>query len=69
MVHKWKRITNIDFSQLFGFENVADELSGALDFRSDTVEAKLGAKVGGETLVALDVPDAVAQSSLAKSRR
>jgi hypothetical protein len=38
---------NIEFTKLFGFETVADELlSDTTDFRDATLGAKLGAKVG-----------------------
>jgi hypothetical protein len=48
----------IDFAKLLGFDAVSDELAGSVDFRAAMIDAKLGAKVGAEELVALDVPKA-----------
>ena len=39
---------SIDFSKLLGFDVVADEASEGVDFQSETIGARLGAKVGGE---------------------
>jgi len=36
----------IDFTKLLGFETVADDLSKEVDFRDETISAKIGAKVG-----------------------
>jgi hypothetical protein len=36
----------LDFSKLFGFDAVSEELSGSVDFQNDDIEATLGAKVG-----------------------
>ena len=36
----------IDFAKLLGFNSVSDELPDGLDFRDDTIGARLGAKVG-----------------------
>jgi len=41
----------IDFTKLLGFAAVSDELSDGIDFQDDAFEAKLGAKVGAETLI------------------
>jgi len=37
----------IDYAKLLGFDSVSDELSEGIDFQSETIGAKLGAKVGG----------------------
>ena len=36
----------IEFSKLLGFEAVSDQIAGSVDFRDETIGAKLGAKVG-----------------------
>ena len=38
--------TKIDYSKLFGFDIVTDELIKGVDFNNPTVGAKLGPKVG-----------------------
>ena len=38
----------IDYAKLLGFDSVSDELSEGIDFQSETIGAKLGAKVGHE---------------------
>ena len=38
----------IDFAKLLGFNSVSDELPDGLDFKDDTIGARLGAKVGIE---------------------
>ena len=42
------KIGSIDFSKLLGFALVADAGSDGIDFRNQTVAARLGAKVGLE---------------------
>ena len=37
---------NIQYGQLLGFEGVADEGMGVVDFKDDTFGNKLGAKIG-----------------------
>ena len=44
---------HIDFSKLLGFDTVSDLMSDGVDFRDDILGAKLGAKVGTETLIFL----------------
>jgi hypothetical protein len=34
-----------DYARLLGFEAVAEEISGSVDFQDETISAKLGAKV------------------------
>jgi len=36
----------IDYAKLLGFEVVAEQIAGSVDFQEETVAAKLGAKVG-----------------------
>jgi hypothetical protein len=38
----------IDYAKLLGFEAVAEQISGSVDFQDETISAKLGAKVGAE---------------------
>jgi hypothetical protein len=45
-----QRTDRIDYAKLLGFDGVSDQISGSVDFRDETIGAKLGAKVGdGET--------------------
>lgn len=45
----------IDFDKLLGFGTVSDRIDQSVDLREETVAARLGAKVGTEAMVALDV--------------
>ena len=45
----------IDYSKLLGFATVSDRPSIKIDFRDDTIGAKLGAKVGVKEMAALDL--------------
>ena len=45
----------VNFDKLLGFKLVSRELLPELDFQDETLGAKLGAKVGTEQMVALDV--------------
>jgi hypothetical protein len=49
----------IDYAKLLGFATISDEIDGGVDFRADTIGARLGAKVGeGEHIQArLDGPE------------
>jgi len=47
----------INFAKLLGFAQVSHNLSESFDFRDDTIGAKLGAKVGAEICLALDLRD------------
>jgi hypothetical protein len=38
----------IDYAKLLGFDTVGDQLSGSIDFQDETIDSKLGAKVGTE---------------------
>ena len=38
----------MDFTKLLGFDAVADQISSGIDFKDETLGAKLGAKVGEE---------------------
>lgn len=55
-----RKTTKIDYTKLLGFDTVSDRISD-VDFRSDTVAAKLGAKVGDKDLATLDLPLEVAR--------
>jgi len=41
-----KKISEINYSKLLGFEGLGELISGSVDFQDDAVAAKLGAKVG-----------------------
>ncbi len=41
--------TKMDYSKLFGFDMVADDVADGVDFQNATIGAKLGAKVGKMT--------------------
>lgn len=43
-----KNPNEIDYSKLLGFGYVSDQLAKGVDFRDETVAAKIGAKVGIE---------------------
>jgi hypothetical protein len=45
----------MDYSKLFGFDTVVDELEKGIDFQNPTIGAKLGAKVGKMTTVTKDI--------------
>jgi hypothetical protein len=51
-------MNKIDFSKLLGFGSVSGEIRDGVDFRDDTLGAKLGAKVGGTEA---DAPMSVAK--------
>jgi hypothetical protein len=38
----------IDFAKLLGFEGVSEQLSSGVDFQNETMDARLGARVGAE---------------------
>ena len=40
----------IDFAKLLGFDGVSNQISGPVDFQDETLNAKLGAKVGVEAM-------------------
>lgn len=50
-----RKFDRIEFDKLLGFELVTRELLNEFDFQDETVSARLGAKVGAEAMVALDV--------------
>jgi hypothetical protein len=52
----------IDLQRLLGFDTVSHDLSGHLDFKNDTVEARLGAKVGAEVLIACELASSTAKA-------
>jgi hypothetical protein len=45
----------VNFDKLLGFKLLARELLHEFDFQDETLGARLGAKVGTEDMVALDV--------------
>jgi hypothetical protein len=45
-----KKTDGIDYAKLLGFAAVCDQLSGGVDFQDETIDAKLGAKVGVEVM-------------------
>ena len=47
-----------------GFAAVADEIGDSVDFQADVFEARLGAKVGAEAMVALDVAESAALDAI-----
>jgi hypothetical protein len=50
--------SKVDFSKLFGFGIVSDELKKGVDFKNPVVAAKLGAKVGtsSKTMMPMNMP-------------
>jgi hypothetical protein len=47
-MQKTGKTDKIDYAKLLGFEAVAKQISGGVDFQDETISAKLGAKVGAE---------------------
>jgi hypothetical protein len=45
----------LDFDKLLGFGTVSDRIDQTVDLQDETIAARLGAKVGTEQMVALDV--------------
>ena len=43
-----KKLSEIDYSKLLGFESIGGLVSGDIDFQDEAVAAKLGAKVGND---------------------
>ena len=43
-----KKVSEIDYSKLLGFESIGGLVSGDIDFQDEAVAAKLGAKVGND---------------------
>jgi hypothetical protein len=41
-----KRQQPLDFKKLLGFDAVVEHVGGSVDFKNETVSARLGAKVG-----------------------
>jgi hypothetical protein len=46
----------IDFAKLLGFKVMSEELSDNVDFRDETFDGRLGAKVGGKDMTLVYVP-------------
>jgi len=47
----------IDYAKLLGFDTVNDQLSAGVDFQDETVAARLGAKVGTESMAIVFAPE------------
>ena len=47
---KTRNADKIDLIKLLGFEGISEELSESVDLQDEVVNAKLGAKVGFETM-------------------
>jgi hypothetical protein len=47
-MQKTGKTDKIDYAKLLGFDAVSDQLSGSVDFQNETIDSKLGAKVGLE---------------------
>ncbi len=45
---KTENAGKIDFARLLGFEGVSEQLANGIDFQNETMDAKLGARVGAE---------------------
>lgn len=43
-----EKTREIEFAKLLGFAAVREQISGDVDFRDETIGARLGAKVGGD---------------------
>jgi hypothetical protein len=48
---------SVDFGRLLGFAAIGERLAGGVDFQDETFGARLGAKVGQEVCLALDLRD------------
>ena len=46
--NKTQNADQLDFTKLLGFEGVSEQLSNGVDFQNETMDAKLGARVGAE---------------------
>jgi hypothetical protein len=51
-----QRTKRVEFVRLFGFEAVEQDITGIVDFQHEAFGARLGAKVGTETMIVLDPP-------------
>jgi hypothetical protein len=56
--------TKIDYSKLFGFGIVSDELEKGVDFKDPAVAAKLGAKAGPLTTIKVEEPMLTRETSV-----
>jgi hypothetical protein len=43
-----KKVSEINYSKLLGFESIGDQIIGSVDFQDERVAAKLGAKIGAD---------------------
>jgi len=46
---------DFDYTKLLGFANIRDTRGSAIDFKNKTLDARVGAKVGGELCSAPDL--------------
>ena len=53
----------IDYAKLLGFDAVSDQLSTGVDFQDETVAARLGAKVGTESMAIVFAPESETSSA------
>ena len=49
-INKTDEPGRIDYAKLLGFDGVSNQISGPVDFQDETINAKLGAKVGVEAM-------------------
>jgi hypothetical protein len=56
--------SKINFAKLLGFDGVSNQISGPVDFQDETINAKLGAKVGTEALIVCDLCTGLAANAL-----
>jgi hypothetical protein len=49
-IEKCDKSEKIDFAKLLGFDGLSEQISGSVDFQDETLNAKLGAKVGVEAM-------------------
>ena len=50
-----QKASSIDYARLLGFASVSGQLSGSVDFRAESIGAKLGAKVGDKFWATCDL--------------
>ena len=59
----------IDYAKLLGFANLRMQSDSKIDFRDKTIEARIGAKVGGELCGAPDLREMGLRPPSEPSRR
>ena len=58
-----RKARGIDFARLLGFETLGERISDGIDFRDESIANKLGAKVGAENFVVLDLAFALTSAA------